>query len=422
MQHSGIDMKTSLHVFLTVCGAALCAFNAGATPLNLDDARTLALSRAPQLKALDAASQAQDQEAIAAGQWPDPKIRLGQEKLPLSKRYNDSQSMDVIGIVQTIPGGNKTGLASRFRQLNAEKMRLDQQALRLEIRRDAGLAWLDAVYPLARLKLLNQQRDALERRARATRMALTQGRAGLAEAESVNRTKLLLQDRIAAAQTEADKNRVLLERWLGTVMLPDQLPQLAPPPPLAELETRLGRHPVALALEKSTDIARNALLQARESRVPDWDLELSYGRARTPGMPNTITAMVSFNLPILEGRRQNRQVAARDLETGAALASQEAGWRELRAGLFASYADWYGQNERLARLEPELKVRSSRLVDAGLLGYRNGSGSLSRVLETRENALDDALQLLERRYLLDRARLMVEFYDLSRLAGQEHQS
>lgn len=404
-------MNTSYRLLMAACGAALCALPAAAAPLSLDAARTLALTRAPQLMALDSGRQAQEQDAIAAGQWPDPKIKLGEEKLPINNFRANDQTMDVIGIEQMIPGGRKAELAAQNNRLTAEKMRSDGAGMQLTIRRDAGLAWLDAVYPRMVLKLLSQQLAALDRRAAAQRLALAAGRAGLADNEAVARSRLLLSDRIAATRADQARADAQAERWFGPVELPDTLPQLPPPPPLTVLDGRLARHPALETLQKSAAIADNAVQLAREAKKPDWDLELDYGRARSPGMPNTLTAMVSFNVPILSSQRQDRQYQARTLDAAAAESMREASWRELRAGLFAAYSDWQSLSSRLQLLEPALSARASLLVKSNLAGYANGSATLAQVQEARENALDDAMKLLDMRYQRERARLVLDYYD-----------
>ncbi|WP_028534653.1 TolC family protein [Paludibacterium yongneupense] len=404
-------MKTSYRLLAAACGAAVLALQASAAPLDLDTARTLALRRAPQLSALDSASQAQEQDAIAAGQWPDPQLRFGEEKLPIATLRANDQTMDVIGIEQRVPGGRKTELAAQSGRLGAEKMRRDGELMRLTLSRDAAQAWLDAVYPRAQLKLLARQLGELDRRAGAQRLALAAGRAGLVDSELVARTRLLLEDRIAATRADQVRADAQAERWFGTVDLPDSLPHQAPPPSLLALESRLARHPAIQTRDVGIAIAAKAAELAREAKKPDWDVELSYGRARTPGMPNTLTALVSFNLPILSVRRQDRQYQARTLDAAAAEAEREAAWRELRAGLLAAYADWKSLDSRLALLEPGLNARSARLVDTRLAAYASGAGALAQVQEARENAIDDAMKLLEMRYQRERARLALDYFD-----------
>src|SRR5262245_38205739 len=67
---------------------ALCALNAAPAwsqvPLTLAEALRLAETRAPAASALDAASRASLELAVAAGQLPDPVLRAGIDNLPVN--------------------------------------------------------------------------------------------------------------------------------------------------------------------------------------------------------------------------------------------------------------------------------------------------------------------------------------------------
>ncbi|MBV8649429.1 TolC family protein [Paludibacterium sp.] len=403
-------MKTPSAILLMASGVLSLTLQAQAAPLSLQDMTTLAVARAPQVRALQMGSQAQTEEAHASGEWPDPKIKIGEEKLPVSDFRATDQTMDVIGVAQMIPGGNKLPLAVAASRLNAEKMQADASLTRLSIRRDAALAWLDAVYARAQIRLLAQQLHTQERQAQAQRLALAHGQGSLAGAAAADRARLLLADRIAQVQTDQRKADAQVVRWVGLADLPDTLPELDAPPPLAELDERLERHPAILVRGKETDLATNALQQAREAKVPDWEFELSYGRARTPGMPNTLTAMVSFNLPIRPGARQDRLAAARNLDLEAAAATRDAELQSLRAELAADYADWLGLDGRLNQLATTLPQRAGHLLASNIAGYANGSATFDQVSDARQSAIDDALKLLELRYQRDRARLALDYF------------
>ncbi|TDR77834.1 TolC family protein [Paludibacterium purpuratum] len=404
---------------LIAYGIALLTLQAQAGPLMLDAMVGQALSGAPQLTALKKSSQAQEQDALAAREWPDPKIKLGEEKLPVSNFRATDQTMDVIGVEQMIPGGKKLTLASQANLLSASRLRADEALSRLTIRRDAAFAWLDAVYARAQVRLLKQQLDQAGKGVDAQRRALIGAQGGVASVLDAERLRLLLNDKLQQALADQHKADAQVARWAGQVELPDTLPEISSPPTLAMLEAWLERHPAILIREQETALAQNAVDQARENKKPDWDFELSYGRARTPGMPNTLTAMVTFSLPIRPGARQDRQAAARQLDLDATGATREADLRSLRADLEAAYTDWLSLNRRLAELDAGLSSRADALVASNVAGYANGALPFSQLITSRQNRLDDAMTVLALRYQRVRARIALDYFVPSAASFQE---
>jgi len=78
-------------------GAALIfplAAHAVDTPLTLHDAQRRAIERSRQLAAQDAAVMANREMAVAAGQFPDPVVKIGIDNLPITGEDRFSLSRD----------------------------------------------------------------------------------------------------------------------------------------------------------------------------------------------------------------------------------------------------------------------------------------------------------------------------------------
>ena len=107
--------------------APLWAATPGA-PLSLQEAQQLAVGRSGQLVAQDAAARAARDMAVAAGQLPDPVLRLGIDSLPVNgpdrlSLTRDFMTMRRIGLMQEIPRQEK-------RQLKAERFDLGASCAR----------------------------------------------------------------------------------------------------------------------------------------------------------------------------------------------------------------------------------------------------------------------------------------------------
>src|SRR3954466_13434685 len=105
--------------------AVATAFAADA-PLPLAEALRLAQSGSRQLVAQDAAVTAAREMSVAAGQLPDPVLRLGVDNLPVTgdDRFSttaDFMTMRRIGVMQEIPRGEKRRLRSERGEREAER-------------------------------------------------------------------------------------------------------------------------------------------------------------------------------------------------------------------------------------------------------------------------------------------------------------
>jgi hypothetical protein len=101
-----------------------CAAQAGRdVPLTLAAAEDLALDREPGQVALEARAEALDEQAVAAGQLPDPMLRVGLANYPLQSGGFSTEAMTQaqLGIRQSFPPGKSRSVSTRrFRSLALE--------------------------------------------------------------------------------------------------------------------------------------------------------------------------------------------------------------------------------------------------------------------------------------------------------------
>src|SRR5258708_23023368 len=118
------------------------------TPLTMEEAARLAAVDQPLLTGRRAKIQAEEQQAVAAAQLPDPQLSGGLKELPIDTPEAFSTRRDnftefTIGLSHEFPRAEKRRLQGARKQLDADA---DRAALANEqrmVRRDASLAWLD---------------------------------------------------------------------------------------------------------------------------------------------------------------------------------------------------------------------------------------------------------------------------------------
>src|SRR5688572_10490274 len=119
--------------------------------LTLQEAQRIALARSQQVSANDAAAQAARQMAVAAGQLPDPVLKLGVDNVPVTgpdrlSLSRDFMTMRRVGVMQELPRSDK-------RRLKVERVERDIQRIAAErsqavatVQRETALTWIDRYY------------------------------------------------------------------------------------------------------------------------------------------------------------------------------------------------------------------------------------------------------------------------------------
>lgn len=156
---------TTAHIAVLI-GLAMSSIAHAAEALSLPQAVQAALARSPALGARDAAARSARDMAVAAGQRPDPVLRLSLDNVPLSGPDRFSTTRDFmtaksVSLMQTLPSAAKRQARSaRFEReaQTAEAGRVEQTAT---IGRETAMAWLERYALEQRLAVLHEQLAAV---------------------------------------------------------------------------------------------------------------------------------------------------------------------------------------------------------------------------------------------------------------------
>src|SRR3989454_2253362 len=134
--------------------ALVAALPAQGQSLSLEEAQRRAVERSRQLAAQDSAVLASREMAVAAGQLPDPVLKLGVDNLPINgpdqlSLTRDFMTMRRIGGMQDIPRAEKRQLRTEKFERDAERVKAQRQLTLANVQRDTALAWLDRYYAQA---------------------------------------------------------------------------------------------------------------------------------------------------------------------------------------------------------------------------------------------------------------------------------
>ncbi|MEK8024570.1 TolC family protein [Pseudaquabacterium rugosum] len=389
------------------------ALVAQAAPLSLDDALRLAEARSYQLPAQEAAAAAARQRAVAAGQRPDPVLKIGLNNLPIDgqDRFSltrDFMTMRSVGVMQewTRPA-TLAARAARFEH-EAEVAEAGRQAALADLQRETAIAWLDRHFQQRLRGLLQRQRGEALLQVDATEAAHRGGRGAQADVLAARAAVLQIDDRLAAADRDSAAAGTALSRWVGQTV-DDGL--AAPPDMLATqlredtLERQMEAHP-QLRLMRGQEATAAAEAEAvRAARRPDPSVELMFSQ-RGPAYSNMVSVNVSIPWPWDPKNRQDRNLAASLAVVEQMRALREEETRARTAQARGALQQWQANRARLQRYERDLLPLATDRTQAALAAYRGGSAPLTAVLDCRRAELDIRMDQL--RLDMETARLWAE--------------
>jgi outer membrane protein TolC len=158
---------------------------------------------------------------------------------------------------------------------------------------------------------------------------------------------------------------------------------------------------------------------AQEQYKPGWSAGIEYRKRfgdDPDGNPRSdmMAAMLSVDLPLFTGNRQDRRLAASIADTEAAELRRDDKLRELQRMLATDYADWQRLGERSALYQEKLLREATANADASLHAYQSGVTEFTTLMRARITELDVRLDYLLIR--VDRARAKA---NLLYLAGED---
>ncbi|RLK31514.1 TolC family protein [Cupriavidus plantarum] len=385
---------------------ALAAPPLAAPTLSIEEAAALASARAQDAENSHGAIEAAVQQSVAAGQLPDPILKVGLNDVPVSGSDSGSLSRDSmttrsISLLQEFTRADKR--RARTARFEAEADSADARRIVgvTNVQRSAVAAWIDRWYAERARALLGHHAHPLNLALEAANAAYRSGRGTRADVLSAQLEVQKLQDRESENQAVLDAATVNLSRWIGA----DATRPLGAPPALGVpdrveqlVRARYDSVPEIAAAQRDVTLAESEVRLATEARKPDISVELMYSQ-RGSAYSNLASINVSFPLPWDRANRQDREVSARLAQATEARAKAEIVQRDTDAVVGARVAELRRNLERLKRYDDATLPLANAQAEAALTAYRTNTGSLLAVAEANHRAIDTALErlTLERR-------------------------
>jgi outer membrane protein TolC len=392
--------------------------NVAASGLSLELAEELALDSDPGVRSVEANRLALEEMSVAAGQLPDPLIKMGLVSLPTDTFNLGQEAMTQVqvGVVQKFPRGKSRALRSE--QIGLRSQGLDQKARDQELR--ILLAVREQFLEVAkqqRLARINAEAiTAFSDVANITEEYYATGRVYQQDVLQAAVELAKIEDRATRIAQDEEQARARLSMWIGDAAyqdLDDAWPSFIDRFSADAIKDGIQNHPRILALQKNVSAAETGVELARQKYKPEFALDLTYGgRGGTnpDGSSRTdlLTFMVVMDVPLFHRNRQDRSVAAQLAESSAAMFSRDDLFRRMQSEVDFHFATFQRQQERITLFENTLLPEAAFSSEASFGAYQSSIEDLTSLLRTQITEFDLQLEhaRLQAEVLKTRARLM----------------
>lgn len=371
--------------------------------LSLDDAQSIALTRDLEIVRLDARREAMGERAVAAGQLPDPGIKLGVMSLPVDSFRLDQEPMTqlVVGAQQMFPAGQTRALRQEQMTVQAQVQDAMADDRRRQVVAEVRRLWFELGYVETAAAIDRDQLALYQGLSDTVETRYTAGLGGQQEIIRIELEQNMLRENLIGLNREAAGIRAALSEWIGDAAYAElnleqfDLPAL---PNSDSLVQRIAANPMVQADQVKMQASEVGEKLAQERYKPDWGIEVSYGwrddnAAMGGSQSDFVSAMLMFSVPLFSADRQDRVAAAAAAETRAAIGQVKNRQRMLLARVQAAFERYQAQQEMLTLYQDEVLPASRANVTATLNAYQGQRVSFDEYIRAENMALEKTLRV-----------------------------
>lgn len=364
--------------------AAPSVGSAATQPLKLDDAVRLAVEQNAGLASMKSHAAAMAEVPPQAGSLPDPTLSFKALNLPVDSFSTTQEAMTQmqIGIAQALPFPGKLSLRRQAASFEAEAAAFNVDEFRLRLVRNVRISWWNLFYLDRALEIIARNEDLLRQ---FITIAQTKYKVGkglqqdvlLAQVELSKLLDIEIQLKGVRRDEEARLNALLNRPTHLPITIPDsvneQLPEL---PEESELhQIALAERPLLKEKKRRIEASRSRVLLAEKDYYPDFKLGAAYGirNGTNPSggdRADFASFMLSMNLPIYTGSKQDRALA----QAQAEMAREEFALQDAVEAVFsetsAALADYRKARDQAVLFKTGIIPQASQTVDSMLAGYQ----------------------------------------------------
>lgn len=409
MRHSSFINTKQIFSFLLLVTSLLFFTNSYA--LSLKQAEQLAIQSDPSIESLKATSQSYVDESIADDTLPDPKLRFGAVNVPVDTFDFEQEQMTQIklGIQQDFPRGDVLSIKQKQSQFLSRAALSMADNAELAIIRDVRETYLNLYYEVRAYQIIRETRKLFSKLVKITESNYAAGRVNQQDVVLAGLELSRLDDRSTKIQAREEGYRAELEQWIGDSAwshINTEFPELPEVPQQVDLNQVIPAHPLIRAENAKINASKQMTEMAKQEYKPGWSLLFDYG-FRSGNNPDGseradfATAIVSLDIPLFTGNRQDKSVSSSKQKITAARYSKDDQLRKLKRFYDKNQHLWERLGEREHLYKNSLLTAAKNNSNASLKAYQSGVTEFNTLMRAQITELDVRLEDL--RVRIDRA-------------------
>ena len=406
-----IDFKKIKRTLRLWLSTALLFFASNINALNLKQAEMLAIQFDPSIEGFKATSRSFDDESVADDTLPDPKLRLGAINVPVDTFDLEQEQMTQLklGIQQDFPRGDVLSIKQKQSQYLSQAAMSMAGDVQLKIVRDVRETYLNLYYEIRAYQIIRETRKLFSELVKITESNYAAGRVNQQDVVLAGLELSRLDDRSTKILARQESYRAELEQWIGDVAwnnLSSDFPVLPDLPQQVDLNKVIPAHPLIRAESAKIDASKQMTEMARQEYKPGWSLLLDYG-FRSGNNPDGTeradfaTAIVSLDIPLFTGNRQDKTVSSNEQKISSARYSKDDQLRKLKKLYEKNQHLWVRLGEREQLYKNSLLTAAKNNSKVSLKAYQSGVSEFDTLMRAQITELDVRLEDL--RVRVDRA-------------------
>ncbi|MFW2372706.1 MAG: TolC family protein [Gammaproteobacteria bacterium] len=376
--------------------------------LSLPMAERQAIENDPLTRSFEQQAQAFEELAIAASQWPDPKLRFGLLSVPTDSFDMDQEPMTqlLVGYQQMLPRGNSLEYMAAEKQAMSQSKRSEQALRQHQVLLSVRKAWFQVYLQDLSEKIIRQNRRLFKQQLEVSQSLYAAGKNQQQDVLQAELELSLLEDQLQQIASSKQETRANLSQWTGYELAHRPLKEEPGflhsrlPYQLDELISMLSDHPELKKKAAMIAVSREGVELARQKYKPQWGFDVSYGKRDGENMDGSsradfISAIASIDLPVFTDERQDRELSAQKKKLQASRYDISDMRLQIVARLKSVHARWLQLNERLRLYDQKVLPQSKQNADAAMNGYQSGVVSFFTLTRARSAELKAQLQRLK---------------------------
>ncbi len=375
-----------------------------AQALSLQQAEKIALQRDAITKSYEQKALAFNEQAKAADTWPDPRLKLGVQAVPIDSFDLQQEAMTqiVLGYQQMLPRGNTNQLATQSISAMSRMQAANASKRKREVLKQVRHAWLDVVFQNESIRIIQANRQLFVQMLDISQSYYAAGRQQQQDVVQAELEISLVDDRLQQALSQRIVATANLAKWVGEENLHDDTAfvdedlQINALPEILVLSNALKNNPELMAENENIVSQQKKLDMAEEQYKPQWGFDVNYGK-RSGNNPDGserddfLSAMVTLDLPLFTQNKQDRTVSAERQRLQATRYQQQDVHRTLRERLQAVNGRLEKLNDRYQLYKHKVLTQAHQNSEVSLKGYQSGVVSFFTLTRARITELNTRL-------------------------------